>query len=193
MFRLKLPTDPRWVDIAKMNEADILIDHAYCEQKAASTAISLIVRFFDYPQVVSQMAKLAREEMDHFKRVHDFILQRGYQLGPEKKDEYVNKLIRFARTGGGRQQQLVDNLLLAALIEARSCERFKLLSEQIKDAELAAFYRELMESEAGHYTLFITLAREVASREKVDLRWKEILDFEATVIQSLDNQRSIHG
>ncbi len=193
MFRLRLPTDPRWVNIAEMNEAEILTDHAYCEQKAASTAISLIVRFFNYPQIVSKMADLAREEMEHFKRVHDFILKRGYQLGIERKDEYVNKLIRFIKKGSGREQQLIDNLLLAALIEARSCERFKLLSEQIKDKELAEFYRELMESEAGHYTLFITLAREVAPRERVDKRWEEILQFEAEVISTLENRSTIHG
>ncbi len=193
MFRLQLPTDPRWVDIAEMNEADILTDHAYCEQKAASTAISLIVRYFNYPEIVSAMADLAKEEMEHFKRVHDFILKRGHKLGVEKKDEYVNKLIRFIKKGGGREQQLIDHLLTAALIEARSCERFKLLSEQIKDKELAEFYRELMESEAGHYTLFIGLARKVAPREKVDKRWKEILNFEAEVILSLENKSAIHG
>ena len=193
MFRLQLPTDPRWVNIAEMNEAEILTDHAYCEQKAASTAISLIIRFYDYPEIVSKMAELAKEEMEHFKRVHDFILQRGYQLGVERKDEYVNKLIRFIKKGSGRLQQLIDNLLMAALIEARSCERFKLLSEQIKDKELSEFYRELMESEAGHYALFIRLARNVAPRKKVDKRWAEILDFEAEVILSLENKSAIHG
>jgi tRNA-(ms[2]io[6]A)-hydroxylase len=139
------------------------------------------------------MAHLAKEEIEHFKRVHEFILKRGYQLGMERKDEYVNQLIKFIKKGSGRQQQLIDNLLMAALIEARSCERFKWLSEQIPDPELAAFYRELMESEAGHYTMFITLAREIAPRSQVDLRWKEILDFEAIVIDSLGNKQAIHG
>lgn len=193
MFKLQLPTDPRWVNIAEMNESDILTDHAYCEQKAATNAISIIVRFFDYSEVVSQMADLAREEMEHFKRVHDFILKRGYQLGYKRKDEYVNKLDKFIKTGGNREQQLIDYLLMGALIEARSCERFKLLSEQIKDKELAAFYRELMESEAGHYTMFITLARNVAPREKVDKRWNEILEFESEVISTLENRSTIHG
>jgi tRNA-(ms[2]io[6]A)-hydroxylase len=193
MFRLQLPTDPRWVEIAQMNESEILTDHAYCEQKAASTAISLIVRFYDYPEIVSKMADLAREEMDHFVRVHDFILKRGHALGMERKDEYVNKLVKFIKKGSGRQQQLVDNLLMAALIEARSCERFKMLSDHIQDPELAAFYRELMESEAGHYTLFIGLARNVAEREQVDQRWREILSFEAEVISSLENKSAIHG
>lgn len=193
MFRLQLPTDPRWVSVAEMSEEAILTDHAYCELKAATTAISLTHKFFDYPNVVTKMAELAREEMDHFNRVHEFILKRGYTLGGEKKDEYVNKITKKVKTGGGRIQQLVDHLLVAALIEARSCERFKLLSEQIKDKELAIFYRELMESEAGHYTLFITLAREVAPREKVDERWEEILNIESEIIKTLENSSTIHG
>lgn len=193
MFRLPLPTDPRWVNIAEMNESDILTDHAYCEQKAATNAISILIKFFDYPEIVSKMADLAQEEMEHFTRVHDFILKRGYRLGAKRKDEYVNKLGRFIKTGGGRVQQLIDHLLMGALIEARSCERFKLLSEQIKDKELAEFYRELMESEAGHYTMFITLARNVAPREKVDKRWNEILEFESEVISTLGNSSTIHG
>lgn len=193
MFRLQLPTDPRWVNIAEMHEQEILTDHAYCEQKAASTAISLIVKYFDYPDLVSKMTELAKEELDHFKRVHDFILKRGYKLGADRKDDYVNALMKKFIGGGSRIQQLVDHLLIAALIEARSCERFKILSEQIKDKELAAFYRELMESEAGHYTLFITLARGVDSRERVDARWAQILDFEAEVIKGLGNKTAIHG
>lgn len=193
MFRLQLPTDPRWVNIAEMHEQEILTDHAYCEQKAASTAISLIVKYFDYPELVSKMTELAQEELVHFKRVHDFILKRGYKLGADRKDEYVNQLMKKFIGGGSRKQQLVDHLLIAALIEARSCERFKLLSEQIQDDELASFYRELMESEAGHYTLFISLAREVMDREVVDARWLEMLDYEAIVIKGLENKTAIHG
>ena len=193
MFRLQLPTDPRWVNIAEMNEEAILTDHAYCELKAAATALSLTRKFYDYPEIVSKMTELAREEMEHFNRVHSFILKRGYKWLPEEKDEYVNKIAKLVKTGGSRIQQLVDHLLVAALIEARSCERFKMLSEQIKDKELAEFYRELMESEAGHYTLFITLARGVEKREKVDKRWEEILKIEAEVIAGLENKSTIHG
>jgi tRNA 2-(methylsulfanyl)-N6-isopentenyladenosine37 hydroxylase len=193
MFRLQLPTDPRWVNIAEMNEEEILTDHAYCELKAAATALSLTRKFYDYPEIVSKMTELACEEMEHFNRVHAFILKRGYKWLPEKKDEYVNKIAKQVKTGGGRIQQLVDHLLVAALIEARSCERFKILSEQIKDQEFAGFYRELMESEAGHYTLFITLARNVEKREKVDQRWEEILRIEAEVMSGLENKSRIHG
>ncbi len=193
MFRLQLPTDPRWVNVAEMNEADILTDHAYCELKAAATALSLTRKFYDHPEIVAKMTELAREEMEHFDRVHQFIVKRGYKWLPEQKDEYVNQIAKKVKTGGGRIQQLVDHLLVAALIEARSCERFKILSEQIKDKELAEFYRELMESEAGHYTLFITLARNVEDRKKVDQRWEEILAIEAEVISGLENTSKIHG
>jgi tRNA-(ms[2]io[6]A)-hydroxylase len=193
MFRLQLPTDPRWVNIAEISEEAILNDHAYCELKAAGTAIALIHKFYDYPNIVLQMTNLAREEMEHFNRVHEIILKRGYRLGVVKKDEYVRQIATKVKSGGGRIAQLVDHLLVAALIEARSCERFKLLSEQIKDKELAEFYRELMESEAGHYTMFITLARDVAPREQVDKRWEEILAIESEVMKTLGNTSAIHG
>lgn len=193
MFRLKLATDPRWVNIAEKNIEEILTDHAYCEQKAASTAISLIVQYPEYPEIVSSMAELVKEEMDHFQRVHQFIRQRGYTLGRERKDPYVNDLMKIVRKGEGRTRQLVDRLLVGAMIEARSCERFRLLSEQVKDAELAIFYRELMESEAGHYTLFISLARQVLPREEVDQRWNEFLDYEAAIMQNYGKEQTIHG
>lgn len=193
MFRLKLPTDPRWVNVAEKNVEEILTDHAYCEQKAASSAISIIVLYPEFPEIVSAMAELAQEEMEHFKRVHDFILKRGYVFGRERKDDYVNQLFGFMMKGNSKEKRLVDHLLVGAMIEARSCERFKNLSENIADQELAAFYRELMESEAGHYTLFITLARKVLPREYVDQRWQEMLDFEAEIIKNLSNSQTIHG
>ncbi len=193
MFRLKLPTDPRWVNVAEKNVEDILTDHAYCEQKAASSAISIILQYPEYPEIVSAMAALAQEEMEHFQRVHNFILKRGYTFGKERRDEYVNHLFRFAIKGNAKEKRLVDHLLVGAMIEARSCERFKNLSENIADQELAEFYRELMESEAGHYTMFITLARSVMPREYVDQRWQEMLDYEAEIIKNLTNTNTIHG
>jgi len=193
MFRLKLATDPRWVNIAEKNVEEILTDHAYCEQKAASTAISLIVQYHDFPGLVSQMAELAQEEMEHFRRVHEFILKRGYTLGKERKDPYVNDLMKFVRKGEGRLKLLTDRLLLAAMIEARSCERFRLLSENVKDGELAAFYRELMESEAGHYTMFITLARDFAGRDTADERWEKLLEYEASIMENYSRSETIHG
>lgn len=194
VLRLKLATDPVWVkNVAERNISAILSDHAWCEQKAASSAISLIVQFPEETEIVRHMSSLVREEMEHFERVHDFIVRRGYTLGRERKDHYVNDLLKFLKKGGSRAQQLADRLLLGAMIEARSCERFRVLSEHVDDAELASFYRELMESEAGHYTLFIGLARNVLPREEVDRRWHEWLEYEGRVISAYGRSESIHG
>lgn len=193
MLGLKLPTDPRWVDIASKNIDDILTDHAFCEQKAASTAISLIVNFPEYPELVSEMVALAREEMGHFKMVHDRILERGQTLGRHRKDDYVIALMKCFPKGGDREIQLVHRLLYAALIEARSCERFRLLSEALEDPELSEFYHRLMVSEAGHYTLFLKFARKYGDREVVDRKWQELLDYEAEIIKNLGNNETIHG
>ena len=160
ILKLKLPTDPLWVkNVVESNIEEILTDHAFCEQKAASNAITLIVQNPNLSDLVQEMAMLVQEEMDHFKRVHDLILARGYTLGRERKDNYVNELMQFVIKGGSRQDQLIDRLLFSAMIEARSCERFKVMSEHINDKELSDFYYELMVSEAGHYTMFINLAR----------------------------------
>lgn len=193
MLGLKLPTDPRWADIAQKNIEDILVDHAYCEQKAASTAISLIVTYPEYSELVTAMTALAREEMGHFKMVHDKILQKGYTMGWDRKDEYVIKLREFFPKGGSRATQLIHRLLIAGLIEARSCERFRLLSEELEDQELAKFYRDLMVSEANHYTMFLKFARKYGDREIVDQKWQELLDFEAQVMKDLGTKESIHG
>lgn len=193
MLGLKLPTDPRWANIAEKNIEEILIDHAYCEQKAASTAISLIVSFPEYPELIDEMIALSREEMGHFKMVHEQLLKRGYVLGRDRKDEYVNQLIRFFPKGGSRTTQLVHRLLIAGLIEARSCERFRLLSEQLKDKELAEFYHKLMVSEANHYTMFLKFARKYGEREEVDRKWQDLLDFEAEIMKYLGKDKTIHG
>lgn len=193
MLGLKLPTDPRWVNIVEKNIDEILTDHAYCEQKAASTAISLIVTFPEYPELVKEMIALSREEMGHFKMVHDRILARGKTLGKYRKDEYVIELMRFFPKGGSRKDQLVHRLLIAALIEARSCERFRLLSEQLKDEDLAAFYHQLMISEAGHYTMFLNFARTYGNRQAVDRKWQDLLAFEAEIMKGLGKKETIHG
>ncbi len=193
MLGLKLPTDPRWVNIVEKNIDEILTDHAYCEQKAASTAISLIVSFPEYTELVQEMIALSREEMGHFKMVHDRILARGNTLGRDRKDDYVVALLKFFPKGGSRTTQLVHRLLYAALIEARSCERFRLLSEELKDKELASFYQKLMVSEAGHYTLFLQFARQYGDREEVDKKWNELLAFEAEIMKDLSKKESIHG
>ncbi len=190
---LKLPTDPRWVDIVEKNIEEILTDHAYCEQKAASTAISIIIRFPEYTDVVQEMTALVKEEMSHFKMVHDKIIQRGWTLGRDRKDEYVIELMKFFPKGGSRTTQLVDKLLYAALIEARSCERFRLLSEKIQDKELADFYKSLMTSEANHYTMFLGFARKYGNRQEVDKKWKGLLEFEADIMKKLGKKETMHG
>lgn len=175
------------------NIEEILTDHAFCEQKAASNAITLIVQNPELSDLVQEMAALVQEEMDHFKRVHDIILERGYTLGRERKDDYVNELLKFLKKGGARREQLVDRLLFAAMIEARSCERFKVLSENINDKQLSDFYYELMVSEATHYTTFIRLARKYADGIDVDTRWNNFLAYEAIVIQNYGKKETIHG
>ena len=193
MLHLKLPTDPRWVNIVEKNIEDILTDHAFCEQKAASTAISLMVSFPEYTELVQEMIILAKEELSHFKMVHDQLLQRGYVLGRDRKDEYVLQLLNFFPKGGSRTQQLVHRLLYAALIEARSCERFRLLSEQLEDNKLAEFYRKLMISEANHYTMFLGFARKYGDENEVNGKWDALLDHESKVMQNLSKGATVHG
>lgn len=194
MLGLKLPTDPRWVDIVKKNIHEILTDHAFCEQKAASTAISLMVRFPEKSELVELMIALAQEELSHFEMVHQLILERGWVLGRERKDEYVRNLRSFFPKGGGRMDQLVNQLLYAALIEARSCERFRLLSESIPEKALQKFYRKLMISEAHHYTLFLKLARKYGENEEsVNEKWDDLLHFEAKLIAQLGKRETMHG
>ena len=186
MLHLKLPTDPRWVRIAEMQLEDVLTDHAYCEQKAASSCISLILRFNDLEELVDTLTPIVAEEWGHFERVLEQIRKRGLKFGFPRKDEYVVKLTNFVKKGGSRVQQLTEQLLLNALIEARSCERFKLLSAQLEDPELQKFYYELMVSEAGHYVTFIELARKYQDTQLVNARWQEWLDFEAELMKSLE-------
>jgi tRNA-(ms[2]io[6]A)-hydroxylase len=194
ILKLQLPTDPLWVkNVVESNIEEILTDHAFCEQKAASNAITLIVQNPQLSDLVQEMAALVQEEMDHFKRVHDIILERGFILGRERKDDYVNELRKFLASGGTRSSQLIDRLLLSAMIEARSCERFKVMSEHIDDPQLSEFYHELMISEATHYTTFIRLAKKYADGIDVDKRWKEFLDYEAQVIQNYGKSETIHG
>jgi tRNA 2-(methylsulfanyl)-N6-isopentenyladenosine37 hydroxylase len=193
MLGLQLATDPRWVNIVETNISEILTDHAWCEQKAASNAISLTISYPEYSELVDAMLALAKEELTHFEMVHERIKQRGFVLGRERKDEYVNDLYSFMKRGEGRVLALVDRLLFAAMIEARSCERFKILSEQMKDEELRSFYRELMISEATHYTTFIGFARKFGEGIDVDKRWKEWLAYEASLMGKYGKKETIHG
>ena len=183
---LELPTDPRWVDIARKNVADILVDHAYCEQKAASSCISLIVQYPEKEKLVEMLTPVVAEEWSHFERVIEELRKRGHSLGKQRRDEYVEKLNTIIRKGGSREQQLVERLLMNALIEARSCERFKILWKEIGDKDLSKFYYELMVSEAGHYKNFLQLAREYMPEDYVADRWRELLEEEAEIVKGLE-------
>ncbi|MBO9700832.1 MAG: tRNA-(ms[2]io[6]A)-hydroxylase [Sporocytophaga sp.] len=186
MLGLKLPTDPRWVNLAEKSIEEILIDHAYCEQKAASTCISLIIQFPEKEKMVETLMPIVTEEWGHFRMVLKELKKRGYSLGPKRIDKYVVELMKLERKGNKLERQLMDKLLISALIEARSCERFRLLSESISDLELRDFYRELMISEAGHYRTFLDLAKEYMPEDVVKVRWQEMLDAEAEIITNLE-------
>ncbi len=194
MLGLKLETDPHWINIVEKNIEEILTDHAYCEQKAASNAISIVVGWPQHTDLVDTLLSIAKEELTHFEMVHEKIKNRGLKLGFERKDEYVNELYKFMRKGYQKHIVLVDRLLFAAMIEARSCERFKILSEHLQDEDLKKFYRELMISEANHYTTFLGFARKYGNNfEDVNKRWQQWLDFEASVVKSYGKTETIHG
>jgi tRNA-(ms[2]io[6]A)-hydroxylase len=183
---LNLPTDPRWANIAEKNIEDILVDHAYCEQKAASSCISMITQFPEKEELVACLTPVVAEEWSHFERVLEQLTKRGYKLGPQRKDEYVARLMKLEQKGGNRDKQVMEKLLINALIEARSCERFKTLHLNIADEELQKFYYELMVSEAGHYKNFLQLAETYRPKEEVRKRWSELLEQEAEIIATLE-------
>jgi len=194
MLKLKLATDPRWVNIAEKNIEEILTDHAFCEQKAASSAISFIVQYPEYPELVEEMIKLAAEEISHLKLVHDLIQKRGLTMGRDRKDSYVKDLRTFFAKGSNRKEAMIHKLLIAGMIEARSCERFKLLSEKLEDKTLCTFYHKLMVSEAGHYTLFLRLAKKYGKElMDVEATWEAFLAHESKVIQQYSSKELIHG
>ncbi len=193
MLGLKLLTDPRWANIAESNIPEILTDHAWCEQKAASNAISLITQNPELEDLVHELTAIAIEEMQHFQMVIDIIKEKGYTLGRERKDDYVGQLMKFSKKDGSRNMAFIDRLLFAAMIEARSCERFRVLSQNINDEKLAKFYHGLMVSEANHYTTFLNFARKYSTDVDVDKRWKEWLEFEGQLIQSYGTKEFIHG
>ena len=183
---LQLVTDPRWVDLAAISLEEILTDHAWCEQKAANSCISLIQKYNDKEELVNELSPIVTEEWGHFRQVIGELRKRNLKLGKQRKDEYVNKLLEFQKKGGSPQERLLDQLLTMALIEARSCERFKRLSEGLEDSYMKNFYRKFMESEAGHYTLFINLADTYFIKEMVRKRWKEWIAYETSVILNME-------
>ncbi len=193
MLGLKFETETSWAEIAKDNLQQILTDHAFLEQKAASNAVSIIINYSEETELVQAMSEIAIEEMQHFKMVHNFMIQRGMVLGREQKNDYAIKLQKFFTKTKDRTNALVQRLLIAALIEARSCERFKVFSENMKDKELAEFYKDLMISEANHYTLFLGFARKYQDREIVDKKWDALVDFEAEMMKNRGIKATIHG
>jgi tRNA 2-(methylsulfanyl)-N6-isopentenyladenosine37 hydroxylase len=193
MLGLKLATDPRWVTIVESNIEEILTDHAWCEQKAATNIITIITINSEHEELVTDLLEIAKEEITHFQMVHNIIKKRGLTLGRERKDHYVNELFKFLKKDGSRNDAFVDRLLFSAMIEARSCERFRVLSKNIEDQELAAFYHELMISEAGHYTTFLKFARKYSEKVDVDKRWNEWLEFEGELITNYGKGETVHG
>jgi tRNA-(ms[2]io[6]A)-hydroxylase len=183
---LQLPTDPRWVDLAGISLEAILTDHAWCEQKAATSCISLIQRYSAQERLVQGLSPIVTEEWGHFRLVLAELNKRGLKLGPQRKDVYVNKLMEFEKKNANQDERFLDRLLIFALIEARSCERFKRLSEGLNDEYLRNFYRRFMESEAGHYHLFIELAEHYLDHDMVRSRWKEWLEYEAGIMQEME-------
>jgi tRNA-(ms[2]io[6]A)-hydroxylase len=196
MLGLKLSTDPRWVNIVEKNIEEILVDHAFCEQKAASNAISMIIQYPHYSDLVEAMTAICQEEMEHFKMVHDKLLERGFKLGFERKDPYVNDLalyLKKTKTQSSKKGFFVNQMLFAAMIEARSCERFKILSEEINDEDLRTFYRNLMESEARHYTTFLGFARKYGEGIDIDKCWQQFLEFESSLMEKYGKNETMHG
>lgn len=191
-----MATDPRWVKIVERNIEEILVDHAYCEQKAASNAISMIVQYPHYSDLVAAMSAICKEEMEHFELVHQKLQERGLKLGFERKDPYVNDLaqyLKYTKANNTPAGVFVNKMLFAAMIEARSCERFKILSEEIADEDLRNFYRGLMESEARHYTTFLGFARKYSNGIDVDAAWKDFLAYEAELMASYGKKETMHG
>ena len=186
MLGLKLPTDPRWVNLTEKSLEEILTDHAYCEQKATTACISLIQQFPDKKELVRELSPIVSEEWQHFRSVISRLDAYGLQLGFQRKDEYVNELLKFQKKGGSRDDRLVERLLVCALIEARSCERFRLMSLHLEDEDMRAFYHGFMVSEAGHYHLFIELAKKYGDADAVKIRWKEYLEFEKELMTRLE-------
>ena len=195
MLGLKMATDPRWVNIVEKNLEEILIDHAFCEQKAASNSISIIVQYPQYSDLVESMVEICKEEIEHFKMVHDKIKERGFKLGFERKDPYVKDLSNYLKknkSNSSREGYFVNQMLFAAMIEARSCERFKILSEELQEKDLRDFYRMLMESEARHYVTFLNFAKKYGGKIDVNARWEEFLKFEADLMKEYGKSETIH-
>jgi len=193
MLGLQFETSTSWAEIAKDNLEQILTDHAFAEQKASANAISIIINYSEETDLVKDMSDIAIEELEHFRMVHQLMIKRGFVLGREQHNDYAKLLQKFFPKTKDRRTALINRLLVAALIEARSCERFKVFSENMQDEELSKFYKDLMVSEANHYTLFLGYARKYMDRKTVDEKWKSLLAFEAEMMKSRGTKATVHG
>ncbi len=193
MLGLKFETETSWAEVAENGLQQLLTDHAFAEQKAASNAVSIIINYSEETELVKDMSDIAIEEMEHFRMVHNIMVDRGMVLGQATKNDYALKLQKFFPHTGNRKEALIHRLLVAALIEARSCERFKVFADNMNDEELSKFYTDLMISEANHYTLFLGYARKYMDREVVDKKWNDLLSFEAEMMKSRGNIAKVHG
>ncbi len=193
MLGLKFETETSWVEIAKDNLEQILTDHAFAEQKASANAISITINYSEETEMVKEMLNIAIEELEHFQMVHKLMIKRGFVLGQAQKNDYASKLQQFFPKTKDRNEALIQRLLVAALIEARSCERFKVFSDNLEDPELSAFYKELMISEANHYTTFLGFAREYQDPKIVNEKWDSLLNYEAQMMKNRGNQAKVHG
>lgn len=189
---LQCPTPAAWIAAACENQDLLLVDHANCEKKAASTAMNLMYKYTDRPELLSKMSQLAREELLHFQQVVELMQERGVSYSPVSASRYAGAMREMSVAKG--EAQLVDILLIGAIIEARSCERFAALAPYL-DEQLAKFYRSLLKSEARHYQDYLALARLYAPAAEVecDARLQELLAAEARLIQSADDQFRFHS
>ena len=180
MLHLKAPTNDRWFAQVDSHLDEILIDHAHCEKKAAGTAMNLIFHYVENIELCREMTEIVNEELEHFHMVLDLLEKRGIQFRRIKPSQYGVKLHELVRKS--EPEKAVDRLLVAGLIEARSCERFQALADYVDDTELAEFYRSLFESEARHHATYTRLAKHFAPDEVVEQRLEELYDAEAAII-----------
>ncbi len=187
---IRSATDPRWLKAALEDFNALLVDHAHCEKKAAATALSLVSSYPEYERVVQRMSALAIEELRHFRAVLRLMRKRGVALTRDPGDPYVQALLKQMRHG--LTTRLVDRLLVAGVIEARSHERLGLLADALDDPELSAFYANLSRVEAGHADLFVKLALHYGKPDETRARLAEWVKLEAEILAELPIRPRIH-
>lgn len=190
MLTLRIATEAAWTQTVLADFDAFLVDHAACERKASATGMSFVVRYPDRPKILGPLIEFAREELEHFEQVYRRVEARGLSLVPDEPDPYVRPLLALARTG--RDERLLDRLLVAGIVEARGCERFGLVATALPPGELADFYREVTRAEARHHGLFVRLAREYFTASQVANRLDELLAAEADIVRGLAHRPALH-